>query len=382
MATADGAQVERLPIIDTDVHAATGFGPETMKYLPTRWREHVDTFGMRGFYLDGQRPLQRPQAARTDTWGPNGEAPGFDPDFVRMQLLDLYDMSGAVINNNAGCIMASGGRPGPDGFAVAMARAMNDARAEQWLAADPRWYGSINVPYECLGAEKEIVRCREEMGDLGDRWVQILLAADNEKPIGHQKYWPLFEVCEQYDIVVGFHVYAMRRTTGTGSPNFYIEEHTQFADFNFPLISSLVFEGVFDRFPRLKIALIELAWSWSTPYAWRLDRAYELMKGEVPHLQRKPSEYLADHVWYSTQPMEEPEHLGWFDDVYGMHQESLGDRLMYSSDYPHWDFDAPDQLPSTIPVEARRKILGENASKLYGIPLRENSGLEIALTTA
>ena len=54
----------------------------------------------------------------------------------------------------------------------------------------------------------------------------------------------------------------------------------------------------------------------------------------------------------------------------------FGDKLMYSSDYPHWDFDSPIQSMSEYhPIERRRRILGENASKLYKIPLKPNSGI-------
>jgi hypothetical protein len=54
----------------------------------------------------------------------------------------------------------------------------------------------------------------------------------------------------------------------------------------------------------------------------------------------------------------------------------FAERLMFSSDYPHWDYDSPyESVPESFPEDRRRRILGENASKLYGIPLRENSGL-------
>jgi predicted TIM-barrel fold metal-dependent hydrolase len=173
-----------------------------------------------------------------------------------------------------------------------------------------------------------------------------------------------------------------RRITGTGTPNYYVDEHTDFADFNFPIVSSMIYEGVFERFPRLKVGLIELAWSWAVPITWRLDRAYDLMRGEVSHLQRRPSEYIAEHFWFSTQPMEEPDGLGWFDDVYQLFADTLADKLMYSSDYPHWDFDEPSVLPSTLPVDTRRKIVGQTASSVYGIPLRAHSGLTVELAHA
>jgi len=172
------------------------------------------------------------------------------------------------------------------------------------------------------------------------------------------------------------HVLGGHRITASGSPNYYFEEHCDWAAYNFPLISSLVFEGVFERFPKLKFALIELAWSWAVPLAWRMDASYKLMRSEVPHLQKLPSEYLAEHFWYSTQPMEEPERAEWFDEILEAFEASgMADKLMYSSDYPHWDFDEPSALPAGLSDAQRRRILGENASALYGLQLKPESGV-------
>jgi predicted TIM-barrel fold metal-dependent hydrolase len=102
-----------------------------------------------------------------------------------------------------------------------------------------------------------------------------------------------------------------------------------------------------------------------------------VLGSEVPHLQRRPSEYLADHFWYTTQPMEEPENAAWFDDVLEMFEASgMRDKLMFSSDYPHWDFDEPDALSKSVSDDQARRILGENASQLYGIPLLPGKGWE------
>jgi len=133
-------------------------------------------------------------------------------------------------------------------------------------------------------------------------------------------------------------------------------------------IASLIAHGVFDRWPDLKIVVTEGGWSWVAPVAWRLDASWRVLREEVPHLQRKPSEYLREHFWFTTQPAEEPEDKRWHVPVVEQF-ESLGleNRLMYSSDYPHWDFDAPDQaVPKVFGEERRRRIMVDNAAALYG----------------
>ena len=60
----------------------------------------------------------------------------------------------------------------------------------------------------------------------------------------------------------------------------------------------------------------------------------------------------------------------------------MGDKLMYSSDYPHWDFDEPTNLPRPRRSRRRRKILGQTASELYGIPLVGDTGLAVELASA
>ena len=66
-----------------------------------------------------------------------------------------------------------------------------------------------------------------------------------------------------------------------------------------------------------------------------------LGEGDTTGCAEPPSEYLREHFWFTTQPIEEPEdpeHLAFAFDALGM-----VDRIMFSTDYPHWDFDAPSQ---------------------------------------
>jgi predicted TIM-barrel fold metal-dependent hydrolase len=120
---------------------------------------------------------------------------------------------------------------------------------------------------------------------------------------------------------------------------------------------------VFERLPELKIVLIEAGFGWLPALGWRLDKHWKRLKDEVPHLKLAPSEYIKKHFWVTTQPMEEmenPDHLIEVMNWIGM------DRIMFSSDYPHWDFDDPFvALPPSLTDEQRRKIYAGNARALY-----------------
>jgi len=120
---------------------------------------------------------------------------------------------------------------------------------------------------------------------------------------------------------------------------------------------------VFERFPTLKLVLIESGFGWLPSLAWRLDKIWTRLRQETPHLRRLPSEYIRDHVWLTTQPMEEPaqtrhlldtiEWIGW-------------DRLLFATDYPHWDFDDPAQaLPIKLTDAQRQAVFLDNAKAVY-----------------
>ena len=102
---------------------------------------------------------------------------------------------------------------------------------------------------------------------------------------------------------------------------------------------------------------------WAPALAWRMDRHFDKFRSEVAHLKRRPSEYLREHFWWTTQPIEEPQHSRQLVDII----DWIGwDRLLYSSDYPHWDYDNPSFAFKFPMTEAqRRKIFRDNAMALY-----------------
>jgi predicted TIM-barrel fold metal-dependent hydrolase len=350
-----------LRIVDCDAHNWPMPG-DLAPYLSRRWREYLELIGLR---TPSEVGLVRakPLASRTDTWSPNGNVPGNDPGFFREDLLDRYGIDIAILNSLAMAQQSVVGGNQPVEFTVELMRAANEWTQEHFVEADDRLYASICTAFE----EPQRAIAEVERWAADSRWLQILIPFRTQRPIGNRKYWPLLETAEHHGLPVAFHPGSMGNNliSGAGWPSFYYEDHAGYPGALMAQVASLVTEGVFDRFPSLRIVFQEGGWSWTAPFGWRLDRAVEQLSAEVTHLERKPSEYLRDHFWYTTQPIEEPPRRGQFEEAL----EVFGNagHLLYSSDYPHWDFDPPDQaLPKSLDPGLVAGIMAGNAAELYG----------------
>ena len=93
------------------------------------------------------------------------------------------------------------------------------------------------------------------------------------------------------------------------------------------------------------------------------------MKSEVPHLKRPPSEYIRDHVFWTTQPMEDPERRDHLFDVI----DWIGwDKLLFATDYPHWDFDEPSRvLPAGVSDANREAFYLEQRAEALRTGLKQ-----------
>ena len=136
--------------------------------------------------------------------------------------------------------------------------------------------------------------------------------------------------------------------------------------YNFVHLTNLVINGIPERFPKLKIIWIESGLAWIPFLMQRLDNEYMMRTSEAPLLKKKPSEYMREHFYYTTQPMEDGnlEAL-----QLTMKMINAETQLLFSSDYPHWDFNLPSMiwdLPFLNEAQKRR-ILGENAKALFDL---------------
>jgi predicted TIM-barrel fold metal-dependent hydrolase len=249
-------------------------------------------------------------------------------------------------------------------WAAAMARAVNDWQIMEWLDKEPRLRASIVVPTQ----NPEMAA--EEIERLGDHpgFVQVLLLVRTEMPLGKRHYWPIYEAAERHGLVIGIHAGGSpgNPITPVGWPSHYLEDYVSLAQAFQTQLVSLVSEGVFAKFPGLRVALIEGGFTWLPSLMWRFDKNWKGLRGEVPWVDRLPSEIIHEHVRLTIQPVDEPpnqEHL-----LQTMEQIGSEEMLLFSTDYPHWHFDdREDALPVDLPPELERKILVENARALYGL---------------
>lgn len=348
-------------LIDCDIHHMLPSQAALAPYLSERWRRYHERFGLRQV-LETQYwvTTTHVQAARVDAFPPSGLPPGSDLDFLRLQLLDHWGISYGILNVTEVFIFSA--QRGE--YGAALTRAINDFTRDEWLEPEPRLRSSIAVTADNHeAAVGEIERLSPD-----PRFVQVLMTLRNEAPMGNRRYWPIYRAAAEAGLPIAVHVggIAGHPPSGAGWFSYYFEMHAGHIQAFQAHTASLVLSGVFDEIPDLKIVFVEGGFSWSVPLAWRLDRLQRVLGEEVPDLQYPASEYLR-HFWFTTQPIEEPDRPDQFTAT--VDALDLSERLLFATDYPHWDFDAPDHaLPRGLSPEARRKIFNENARALYRLP--------------
>lgn len=349
-------------VVDCDIHPRPRAITDLKPYLAQRWWDHLMAYGIRGRhgYVKGHPyPKMTPgYGMRLDAWPDDGSHPGANLDWLRHQHLDAYGITHGIMNPLG---PSAQGEQNND-FSAAMASAVNEWQIAAFTDPEPRLRPSIVVPYEDAEASAAEIRRRAPSG----QYAHVMMLSRTNEAAGRKRYWPIYRAAVEAGLPVGFHVfgYSGLAISNTGWPSFYIEEMSEHGTACSALLASMVLEGLFEEYRDLKIVMIEAGFAWLPSLGWRLDQHWKHLKAEVPHLKRAPSEYLRDHVWISTQPMEEPEDKAHLADII----EWIGeDKVMFASDYPHWDFDDPFiAVPPGLGEMRRRKIFSGNAMALYG----------------
>jgi predicted TIM-barrel fold metal-dependent hydrolase len=352
LASAQASQAAREELIDTDVHEMLPSAEALLPYLEPTWQRLIRAGWKSPFFFSYAYPHEA-GFARADSRPASGGMPGSDFELLREQLLDRYDLSYAMLTS----LFYPGDAAVQYEFGTALARAYNEWLDETWLRRDERLRGSICVnTNDPLGAAAEIERVAGH-----PKLIQVMLGPRRDG-YGEPRYAPIFEAAARHDLHVAIHPSANAPTT-FGYPPYLIEWRAlSGVQHGMSQVASIVFSGLLERHPALRISMLESGWTWVPFACGRYDENYRILRSEVPWLRRMPSEYVREHFRFSTQPLEEMSSKLFLSYIEQLGSEEL---LMFSSDYPHMDADDPVRAFPRIPQELRRKILYENARDWY-----------------
>jgi len=345
----------RRALIDCDFHNELDSIKDLYPYLSQRWRDHIDSFGTRG---PAGSYYPRFMDHREDARPPSGRRSGSEVAHSRKDFLDPYNVAHATL-----IPLTPAGRQMNSDLDAALATAVNDWQVAEWLDPEPRLRASMIVPVEDPSAAVAEI---ERRGN-DKRFVQVQFPGRPHEPMGRRKYWPIYEACAKYGLQVMSHAFGGNGNpiTGAGWPSFYLEDHVGPAQAMQANVISMVAEGVFERFPTLKLVSVENGFAWVPSLMWRMDSAWTLLKGEVPHLKHEPSEYIRAHLYLTTQPVEEPHKPQFFTQMLDQYGDMVS-HILFASDYPHWDSDNPDMaLPAFLPENVKQMIYFDNAKALF-----------------
>ncbi len=341
--------------IDCDLHPAVPDVAALAPYLDDFWREHLAErrIDQSPFTLSSYAP-NLPQSARQD-WRPAKGVPGASLDALRAQALDPFGTRFAIANVLHGAVALFNAD-----MAAALCRAVNDWIAREWLDREPRLRASILVPPQDPDlAAAEVDRCAAD-----PRFVGVLLLVMGDRPLGHRSYWPIYRAAARHHLPIGVHAGSTFRHApiASGWPSYHLEDSiVQAAAFEDTVVSFLA-EGVFQKFPETKLVLMESGFTWLPTLLWRTNRSWRGVRTEVPWIDRAPADILRDHVRITLQPADVPDGATLNKIIDHMRSDEL---IVFSTDYPHWQFDGEDVLPDGLSDAMLRKILIDNPLATY-----------------
>jgi uncharacterized protein len=344
------------PLIDCDIHIEWPNLETLHPYLPDHWIEYVTHSAFRAPDVNDY-PRGAPITTRPDFAPPSGEPAGSELAHVREHVLDAWSLDYGIINFTYWVQSVH-----DEYLAAALATALNTWQVEQWLEREPRLRASIVVPSQNpIAAAAEIDRWGAHPG-----FVQVLLPVRAQALYGNRRYDPIYEAALRHDLVIGIHAGGASGLppTPTGWPATYVEEVAGIAQIFQSQVINLVAEGVFDRYPALRVTLIESGFTWMPSLMWRIDKEWKGLRSDTPWVKRLPSDYMRDHFRLTTQPIDAPPNAAQFTQII-QHLDSE-EMLLFASDYPHWHFDTVEEaFPLHLPDSLAQKIRHENARAWY-----------------
>jgi uncharacterized protein len=288
------------------------------------------------------------EAARPSGWDPVERLKDQDIDGVIAEV--LYSSLGIVLFNMKDVELQK-----------ACLKVYNDWLAE-FCSHDLRRLVGIGLySLDALPDVSEIERC----ANLGLKGILILASESNELPYSDARFDPLWQAASETAMPISLHKPLISGMPLTPAMPSAADLQIHVIHVVEQCITRLVYGGVFERFPNLKIVSAENDVGWIPNWVHRLDHVHSKI-ANPKQLPMKPSEYVRRNVWATFQ-----------DDPLGPATwKFFGEsNYMWASDFPHADSTFPNSLKvidenfSGVPAEVTRKIVFDNANRLYNLGL-------------
>ena len=243
---------------------------------------------------------------------------------------------------------------------IELSHAYNRWMTEKILPQDKRMKALVYLPF-CDPAE-----CERAVKEFGNKpgVIGFTVCSTRYKPVHHNSYMRLYSMIQEMDKPLAFHAGYHWGDPAMMQINRFIGMHAlSFVQFNMLHVTNWVLNGMPERFPKLNTMWVESGLAWVTFLMQRLDSEYLMRSSEAPLLKRLPSDYIRD-MYFTTQPLETSNLKlteATFDAV------NANTQLLYSSDWPHWDFNPPNSIADLpfLSEQSKRNILGLNAARLF-----------------
>src|SRR6201985_2670414 len=296
-----------------------------------------------------------PLSGRPDWRAARGQ-PGSELAMVQRGAFDQLGASHAICN-----VLYGASAVFDPYMASAFCKAINDWIAAEWLAKDERLRASIVVPMQAPDLAVEEIERRA--GD--DRFVSILVLLQCVTLRGRRIFWPVYQAAEKHKLPLAIHAGSQYRfaPSSIGWPSYRYEYYFVEAQAFQAQILSLIYEGVFGKFPGLKVVLMESGVTWLPAFMWRANKTWRGVRVEVPWVEREPAAIIRDHVRVTMQPFDGPPDARGVADVI----EQIGSEQMFlfASDYPHWQFDGDDPIPPNLPKDIVARMCADNPLETF-----------------
>jgi uncharacterized protein len=256
-------------------------------------------------------------------------------------------------------MLEMGLHPEPD-IVTAMTFAYNRWFTRTILPREKRVRTLLCLPFHDADASIQTIR---EFGEIPGV-VGFMITSQRHTGVHRNVYMRVYKELEERGLPLAFHAGPSWGDSMTTTMNRFLSVHSMsFVTCNMTHMTNWIVNGLPERFPKLKVIWIESGLAWVPFMMQRLDHEYLMRQSDAPLLKRLPSEYIAE-MYFTSQPLEVtmPHMLeATFKAVRAETQ------LMYSSDWPHWDFDVPARIAGLpfLGEAAKRNILGETARKVF-----------------